>query len=79
MNMYKYQTELKKIEDLEKLYQKLEWNKIGLSVNVLQKMTKGSWYSLYVYDESTLIGTGRIISDGIITGLICGLGVSHSF
>lgn len=77
--MYKYQTHLKKIEDLENLYQILEWNRIGLSIDELKKMTNGSWYNLYVYNENILIGTGRIISDGTITGLICGVGVSPSF
>lgn len=42
-------------------------------------MAIGSWYNLYVYDELTLIGTGRIISAGVITGLICGVGVSPFF
>ena len=79
MTTYNYQTDFKKIEDLENLYQKLECNKVGLSVEELKNMVMGSWFSLYVYDGLALIGTGRIISDGIITGLICGVGVLPSF
>lgn len=77
--MYTYQMKLKTIKDLEMLYQALKWNKVGLSLGELEKMIEGSWYSLYVYHENKLIGTGRIISDGIITGVICGVGVLPSF
>ena len=57
----------------------MNWNQVGLSVDELKNMAMGSWYSFYVYDDLTLIGTGRIISDSIITGLICGVGVYPSY
>ncbi|MFC6346801.1 GNAT family N-acetyltransferase [Vagococcus carniphilus] len=73
--MHQYKTTLSSIEELEKLYTALNWNQIGLTRDELNQMVAGSWYSIFVYKEANLIGTGRIISDGIITGLICGVGV----
>ena len=73
--MHQYKTTLSSIEELEKLYTALNWNQIGLTRDELNQMVAGSWYSIFVYKEANLIGTGRIISDGVITGLICGVGV----
>lgn len=36
-----------------------------------------SWYVLSAYHEERLIGTGRIVSDGIINAYLCGL-IVHS-
>lgn len=66
-------------EDVFQLYHELEWNSLGLTASELEKMCQQSWYVLYAYEGSRLIGTGRIISDGVITGLICGLGVSPDY
>lgn len=73
--MHQYKTTLSSIEALEKLYTALNWNQIGLTRDELNQMVAGSWYSIFVYREGHLIGTGRIISDDVITGLICGVGV----
>lgn len=66
-------------EDVFQLYRELEWNSLGLTASELEKMCQQSWYVLYAYEGSRLIGTGRIISDGVITGLVCGLGVSPDY
>jgi len=42
-------------------------------VNELEQMCKQSWYAIYVFDDKKLVGMGRIISDGVITGVICGV------
>lgn len=57
------------------LYEKLGWNKLNLTKDNLEKMYRQSWFVVYAYKEDKLIATGRIISDGVITGLICGVGV----
>lgn len=57
------------------LFESLGWNTLNLSVEELEKMCKQSWYTIYAYDDKQLIGMGRVISDGVITGIICGLGV----
>ncbi|MCU5463390.1 MULTISPECIES: GNAT family N-acetyltransferase [Bacillus cereus group] len=57
------------------LYEFLGWNSLKLTVNELEQMCKQSWYAIYAFKEQQLIGMGRIISDGVITGIICGVGV----
>lgn len=57
------------------LYERLGWNSLKLTVNELERMFHGSWSAIYAYDHERLVGSGRIISDGVITGLICGVGV----
>ncbi|HDR6313087.1 TPA: GNAT family N-acetyltransferase [Bacillus cereus] len=55
------------------LYESLGWNSLKLTVNELEKMSKQSWYAIYAFDDKKLVGMGRIISDGVITGVICGV------
>ncbi|MED1510560.1 GNAT family N-acetyltransferase [Bacillus proteolyticus] len=55
------------------LYESLGWNSLKLTVNELEQMCKQSWYAIYVFKEQQLIGMGRVISDGVITGVICGV------
>lgn len=51
------------------------WNSLGLTVDELEQMCNQSWYALYACDEQRLVGMGRVISDGVVTGIICGVGV----
>lgn len=64
---------------LETLYASLGWNSIRLSVTELKTMCLQSWYAIYAYEGQTLVGMGRLISDGVITGVICGLGVHPNY
>ena len=41
-------------------------------------MCKQSWYTIYAFDDK-LVGMGRIISDGVITGVICGVCVMPEY
>ncbi|HHB1440109.1 GNAT family N-acetyltransferase [Bacillus mobilis] len=59
--------------ELLALYESLGWNSLQLTVNELEKMCKQSWYAMYAFDDKKLVGMGRIISDGVITGVICGV------
>ncbi|MCM3039469.1 GNAT family N-acetyltransferase [Paenibacillus motobuensis] len=61
------------------LYESLGWNSLKLSVNDLKQMCNQSWYAIYAFDDQKLVGMGRIISDGVITGIICGLCVLPSY
>jgi len=70
----------KKSSDLYKLYGELGWNKfLRLSEELLNKAMENSWYVIYVYDDEELIGTGRMLSDGIINAYILGVGVHPSY
>ncbi|MEH7380937.1 GNAT family N-acetyltransferase [Bacillus sp. JJ1533] len=66
-------------EELLRLYEALGWNSLKLSANDVEKMCKQSWYAVYAFDRQQLIGMGRVISDGVITGIICGVGVLPSY
>ncbi|MHC0036948.1 GNAT family N-acetyltransferase [Pseudoneobacillus sp. C159] len=61
------------------LYESLNWNSLGLTIDDLERMCKQSWFVIYAYDEDRLVGMGRIVSDGIITGVLCGVGVDPSY
>ncbi|MFO1443865.1 GNAT family N-acetyltransferase [Bacillus sp. Bva_UNVM-123] len=61
------------------LYESLGWNSLELSVDDLKQMCNQSWYAIYAFDNQKLVGMGRIISDGVITGIICGLCVLPSY
>ncbi|HHT7236770.1 MULTISPECIES: GNAT family N-acetyltransferase [Bacillus cereus group] len=63
----------KDFNELLTMYESLGWNSLKLSVYELERMCKQSWYAIYVFDDQKLVGMGRIISDGVITGIICGV------
>ncbi|EOO74113.1 ribosomal-protein-alanine acetyltransferase [Bacillus cereus VD021] len=63
----------KDFNELLTMYESLGWNSLKLSVNELEQMCKQSWYAIYVFDDQKLVGMGRVISDGVITGIICGV------
>ncbi|PHF01294.1 GNAT family N-acetyltransferase [Bacillus wiedmannii] len=61
------------------LYESLGWNSLKLTLNELEQMCKQSWYAIYAFDDKKLVGMGRIISDGVITGVICGICVLQDY
>ncbi|MCQ6562856.1 GNAT family N-acetyltransferase [Paenibacillus mendelii] len=76
----RYATELPTEESIYELYENLHWNEF-LQLNKDQLLTamRQSWYVIYAYHGSRLIGTGRIVSDGIINAYLCGLGVHSDY
>ncbi|MGA3601670.1 GNAT family N-acetyltransferase [Lysinibacillus agricola] len=66
-------------EELLNLYELLGWNSLKLTVDDLERMCTQSWYALYAFDEQQLIGMGRVISDGVITAIICGVCVLPNY
>ncbi|MBB2479648.1 GNAT family N-acetyltransferase [Bacillus sp. APMAM] len=66
-------------KQLLKLYEALGWNSLNLSEIDLEKMCKQSWYAIYAFDEDKMVGMGRVISDGVITGIICGVCVLPAY
>lgn len=61
------------------LYHALGWDGLGLSASELETMCRQSWFVLFAFDGDRLAGMGRVISDGVITGIICGLGVHPEY
>lgn len=69
-----YTEELPTDAAIYQLYQNDGWNDfLKLPKETLYKAMKQSWYVLSAYLGDQLIGTGRIISDGVINGYICGV------
>lgn len=60
-------------KELLNLYKVLGWNSLNLTTNELKQMCMNSWYSVYAFEADKLVGMGRIISDGVVTGVICGV------
>lgn len=76
----KYETELSSAEDLYSLYDSLDWNSfLKLSKEQLAQAMEQCWYVIYAYDQEKLIGTGRVVADGVINAYICGIGVDPQY
>ncbi|WP_371362416.1 hypothetical protein SRRS_35660 [Sporomusa rhizae] len=72
--MFDYRTESPAdFKELLDLYKDLGWDSLNLTTDELKQMCMHSWYSVYAFSEDKLVGMGRIISDGVITGVICGV------
>ncbi len=68
-----YIVELKDQRKLYDLYESVGWNDIlKLTEEQLCEAMNKSYYIIYAYFNNELIGTGRIVSDGIINSYLCG-------
>ncbi|WP_053368881.1 GNAT family N-acetyltransferase [Bacillus sp. FJAT-27245] len=65
--------------ELVKLYDALNWNSLNLTVEEMGKMCRQSWFAVYAFDGERLVGMGRVISDGVINGVICGVCVHPDY
>lgn len=77
---YEFIYQEKKDGNLFELYRSLEWQQyLKIDADSLKTAMKNSFRIIYVYDGDKLIGTGRVISDGIINAYICGIGVESEY
>lgn len=75
-----YSTSLSSAEELYTFYESLGWNDfLQLNKDQLVQAMKQSWYVIYVYEGEKLVGTGRVVSDGVINAYLCGIGVDPSY
>lgn len=58
---------------LVELYEALNWNSLNLTAEEMERMCRQSWFAVYAFEGERLIGMGRVISDGVINGVICGV------
>ncbi len=76
----RYTTKLTEEEDIYSLYDGLRWNDfLKLDKGQLVKAMEQSYYVIYAYIGEKLIGTGRVISDGVTNAYLCGLGVAEEY
>ncbi len=75
-----YSNKLPEKDEYFKLFESTGWNeKYQLDKNRLYDSLKHSWYLISAYDDDELVGFGRILSDGILHGLIVDLIVLPDF
>ncbi|MCM1524935.1 MAG: GNAT family N-acetyltransferase [Ruminococcus sp.] len=74
-----YVSQLKRPGDAVELYKQLEW--YGLSGYTDEDIEKAnaSFYSSYAYDGDTLVGLGRVASDGLIAAVMSGICVRKDY
>lgn len=78
--MIKYEFALPDQDQLFQLYENDGWNEfLKLPKEKLHKAMEQSWLVISAYDGDCLIGTGRIISDGVINAYLCGLIVDPGY
>ena len=75
-----YETRQKSDGDLFGLYKSLGWaDLLDLTKEQLAVAMANSRHVIYAYDDDRLIGTGRILTDGVMHTYLCGIGVHPEF
>jgi GNAT superfamily N-acetyltransferase len=70
-NMIDYRENLPLAEDFFTLFATTGWNQTyDFTAEDLFAALKQSWYLVAAYDQAELVGSGRIISDGVFHALI---------
>ena len=60
------------IQEYRNLYESTGWVLVkSISDVMLQKAIENSWFCVSVYDDETIIGIGRLISDGALYAFVC--------
>ena len=63
-------------EALWELYEALNWNRhVKQPAAGLELAHRQAFRTAAMYDGEKLVGVGRVVSDGVIAALLCGLGV----
>ncbi len=74
-----YVFEQKRENDAVELYKALEWYRLsGYTDEDIQKANE-SFCSVYAYDGDTLVGLGRVASDGLIAAIMSGICVRNDY
>ena len=75
-----YFSETRDERDQVDLYKALGWyNLPGYTDEEIEKACHNSFYSVYAYDGNTLIGLGRVASDGLTAAVMSGICVRQDY
>ncbi|MGN7175799.1 GNAT family N-acetyltransferase [Paenibacillus sp. FSL R5-0490] len=78
--MIRYELAMPDYNQLFQLYENDGWNEfLKLPKETLYRAMEQSWIVVSAYDGECLVGTGRIISDGVINAYLCGLIVDPDY
>lgn len=78
--MIEYRTSKPTLHEYRHLFENTGWtSSITISDDVLLKAMDNSWYWVSAFDDETLIGIGRLISDGVLYALVCDMIVLHAY
>ncbi|WP_176014420.1 GNAT family N-acetyltransferase [Victivallis sp. Marseille-Q1083] len=67
-------------EALWELYEALNWNRhVKQPAAGLELAHRQAFRTAAMYDGEKLVGVGRVVSDGVIAALLCGLGVHPGY
>lgn len=80
MQVIDYFSEPREESDIISLYRALEWYGLtGYTDEDIEKANKNSFYSVYAYDGYTLVGLGRVASDGLTAAVMSGICVRPDY
>ena len=74
-----YVSQMKDPGDAIDLYKKLEWYQLNGYTDEDIEKANASFYSVYAYDGDTLVGLGRVASDGLIAAVMSGICVRMDY
>jgi GNAT superfamily N-acetyltransferase len=78
--MIKYENSKPTLLGYKKLYESTGWaNSASVSDEVLQAAIDNSWYWISAYDDQSLIGIGRLVSDGALYAFVCDMIVDPKY
>jgi GNAT superfamily N-acetyltransferase len=70
--MIKYEHSKPTLSEYKGLFESTGWtSSISVSDEILQTAIDNSWYWISAYDDQTLIGIGRLVSDGALYAFVC--------
>ncbi len=68
----RYEHTLPPVEEFYPLFLSTGWNeRLKLTQDQLAAALHASWFGVSVYSGSSLVGTGRLLSDGVYQCIIC--------
>ncbi len=66
--------------DVIELYKALNWYGLaGYTDDEIERTNRNSFYSVYAYDGNTLVGLGRVASDGLTAAVMSGICVRPDY
>lgn len=74
-----YLSSLKRPGDTVELYKALKWYMLDGYTDEDIRKANDSFYSVYAYDGDTLVGLGRVASDGLIAAVMSGICVRTDY